>query len=101
MDEPRSISTNDKDLKQGRRERSPVRMQDYFLLGAGIDSYVIQNDITRYLGPDATVRPYTDRDGREGYLIRAIRPLTTVSDAQMGPRWEGMFRVITEAIGND
>jgi hypothetical protein len=89
MDEARNISTNDKDLKQ------------YFLSGDGIDRYVIQSDITRYLGPDATARPYSDRDGRQGYLIRAFQPLTTVSDAQMGPRWEGMFRVITEVIGND
>jgi hypothetical protein len=68
-------------LKPERREEASSRCQNnYFLPGEGINREVIQNDICRYLGVDATVRPYTHPDGRQGYLIEAYRALTTVSN---------------------
>lgn len=69
------------DLRTTREFRS--RPNDYFLPGEDINREVIQADICRYLGSDATVRPYTHQDGRQGYLIRAYRALTTVGNTQM------------------
>jgi hypothetical protein len=54
------------------------RYKEYFLPGEDINREVIQYDIHRYLGNDATVRPYQHPDGRQGYLIKAYRALTTV-----------------------
>ncbi|ETN40426.1 uncharacterized protein HMPREF1541_04703 [Cyphellophora europaea CBS 101466] len=51
------------------------RYNDYFVPGAGIE--VIQHEICRYLGNDATVRPFTNKDGRTGFLVRAYRALTS------------------------
>jgi hypothetical protein len=84
------------DLQPERREE-PSRYQEYFLPGESINREVIQYDICRYLGNDATVRPYTHPDvgcrlfpgsnshaqadhyqGRQGFLIKAYRPPTTV-----------------------
>jgi hypothetical protein len=62
---------------QSRREEA-WRFQEYFLPGEDINREVIQYDITRYLGNDATVRPYQHPDGRQGYLIKAYRAPTTV-----------------------
>jgi hypothetical protein len=60
--------------------REAVRgYQEYFLPSEDINREVIQYDICRYLGNDATVRPYQHADGRQGYLIKARRALTTVS----------------------
>ena len=38
------------------------KYNDYFVPGIGIDREVIQHEICRYLGNDATVRPYTNKD---------------------------------------
>jgi hypothetical protein len=62
-------------------ESTPTRFRttkynEYFVPGGGIDREVIQHEICRYLGNDATVRPYT-KDGRSGYLVRAYRALTS------------------------
>ena len=65
------------DLQSQRREEAS-RFQEYFLPGEDINREVIQYDIVRYLGNDATVRPYQHRDGRQGYLIMAYRALTPV-----------------------
>ncbi len=45
-----------------RNDTGASRYQDYFLPGEDIHREVIQEDICRYLGNDATVRPYTHRD---------------------------------------
>jgi hypothetical protein len=86
------------DLQSQRREEPSARYQEYFLPGEGIDREIIQYDICRYLGNDATVRPvqYSDvgfhlpnglkhpllrlivTQGRYGYLIKAYRAPTTV-----------------------
>lgn len=72
------------DLQPVPRTQEPPRpLRDYFLPGEDINREVIQNDICRYLGNDAKVRPYTHSDGRRGYLISSSRSLTTVSNAQM------------------
>lgn len=85
------------ELQPERREEPAARYQDYFLPGEGINREVIQFDICRYLGNDATVRPYTHPDvgyrlstgstthtqadhhqGRQGFVIKAYRAPTTV-----------------------
>lgn len=50
------------DLQTERREEPSSRYQQYFLPGEDINREVIQYDICRYLGNDATVRPYTYSD---------------------------------------
>lgn len=62
MDEPRDRHRPPIDLQPERRQESSSRYQDYFLLGEGINREVIQFDICRYLGNDATVRPYDHPD---------------------------------------
>jgi hypothetical protein len=66
-----------------RREEPSSRYQEYFLPGEDINREVIQYDICRYLGNDATVRPYSHPDGRQGYLIKAYRAPTVVSYASI------------------
>jgi hypothetical protein len=50
------------DLQTERREEPSSRYQEYFLPGEDINREVIQYDICRYLGNDATVRPYNHPD---------------------------------------
>ena len=50
------------DLQSPRREEPSSRYQEYFLPGEDIHREVIQYDICRYLGNDATVRPYQHSD---------------------------------------
>lgn len=42
--------------------RPSGKYNDYFVPGTGIDREVIQHEICRYLGNDATVRPFTNKD---------------------------------------
>ncbi|KAN0071607.1 hypothetical protein V8E54_010203 [Elaphomyces granulatus] len=61
----------------------PERQNEYFVPGDGISREVIQADICRYLGNDAL--------GRQGYLIRAYRNLTSemITDLKSdSARWE-------------
>ncbi len=44
--------------------RGSTKYNDYFVPGTGIDREVIQHEICRYLGNDATVRPFTNKDVR-------------------------------------
>jgi len=50
------------DLQSQRREESSSRYQEYFLPSEDINREVIQYDICRYLGNDATVRPMQHSD---------------------------------------
>ncbi|CAG8975818.1 hypothetical protein HYALB_00009398 [Hymenoscyphus albidus] len=64
------------------RSHVAPRRNEYFLPKEGIDKEVIQADIGRYLGNDASVRignyqDPTTRIVRQGYLINAYRNLTT------------------------
>ncbi|RMZ83676.1 hypothetical protein DV738_g1030, partial [Chaetothyriales sp. CBS 135597] len=56
--------------------RPEYGMINFFIDGAGIEHQVIQTDICRHLGNDATVRRFT-QNGREGYMVRGYRALTT------------------------
>jgi hypothetical protein len=78
MDDARERRRPPVDLQSQMREEASSRHQEYFLPGEDINREVIQFDICRYLGNDATVRSYQHPDGRQGYLIRAYRALTTV-----------------------
>jgi hypothetical protein len=80
---PRGDSRDDVPSRPSRRsEENSSRYQEYFLPGEGFNREVIQHDICRYLGNDATVRPYQHSDGRQGYLIRSYRAPTSVSSIQ-------------------
>jgi hypothetical protein len=61
-DEPRDRHRPPIDLQPERRPEPSARYQEYFLPGEGINREVIQLDICRYLGNDATVRPYEHPD---------------------------------------
>lgn len=54
--------------------------ESYFVPGFGISRHIIFSHIHFYLGPYASVRPYSYQ-GREGYLVTAGRPLTKVSSS--------------------
>jgi hypothetical protein len=94
LGDPRDRYRQPINLQSGRREEPSSPLNDYFLPGEDINREVIQYDICRYLGNDATVRPYIHRDGRRGYLITAYRALTTVSTVQIIER-EGEVRADT------
>ncbi|KAL4952776.1 hypothetical protein BDW69DRAFT_195398 [Aspergillus filifer] len=49
-------------------------VQQYWLPGYGLSRQIVLGQIQYFLGPSATVRPYTYQ-GREGYLIVGV-PLT-------------------------
>ncbi|KAJ5135182.1 uncharacterized protein N7515_004460 [Penicillium bovifimosum] len=49
-------------------------VQQYFLPGYGLSRHIVLGHIHYFLGPSATVRPYSYQ-GREGYLINGV-PLT-------------------------
>ncbi len=63
MDELRDRHRSPIELHPERRPE-PLRLQDYFLVGEGISRQVIQSDICKYLGNDATVRPFVHPDVR-------------------------------------
>ncbi|CRG87701.1 hypothetical protein PISL3812_04721 [Talaromyces islandicus] len=74
----------------GRGFERPERHNEYFISGDGISREVIQADICRYLGNDALVKPGSHQ-GRQGYLIRAYRNLTSEMIADLkadSARWE-------------
>ena len=50
------------DLQSPRREENAAHYKEYFLPGEDINREVIQFDICRYLGNDATVRRYQHPD---------------------------------------
>jgi hypothetical protein len=57
------------------------RQPSYFVPGYCISKHVMYSQVHAFLGPNATLRPYTFR-GRDGYLITSPgRPLTRVSTA--------------------
>lgn len=70
------------------------RAHQWFVLADGIAHEVITADITRYLGPDALVRPGKgtgEHTGQDGYWIIAYRNLTSqmIQDLKMDSlRWQ-------------
>ncbi|GFG10182.1 conserved hypothetical protein [Aspergillus lentulus] len=50
------------------------QVQQYWLPGYGLSRHIVLGHIQYFLGPSATVRPYTYQ-GRDGYLINGM-PLT-------------------------
>jgi hypothetical protein len=62
MDDVRERPRPPIDLQSQRREEPSARYQEYFLPGEDINREVIQFDICRYLGNDATVRPHQHPD---------------------------------------
>lgn len=67
------------------RDRDPIRPEytEYFCPGEGIEREVIQHEICKYLGQDATCRPGRNQDGRSGYWVRAYRPFTTAMEQSL------------------
>ncbi|KAJ4368222.1 hypothetical protein N0V83_006578 [Neocucurbitaria cava] len=70
------------------------RSNQWWIPGEGIAREVITEDIQRYLGPDALVRPGTgtgEYEGQNGYWITAYRTLTSqmIQDLKMdSQRWQ-------------
>ena len=64
----------DNDDDYGNRANS--KYNDYFVENTGIDREVIQHEICRYLGNDATVRPYTNKDVQHQGSCASSRILT-------------------------
>ncbi|KAL2838865.1 hypothetical protein BJX68DRAFT_209385 [Aspergillus pseudodeflectus] len=56
------------------RRKKMSQVQQYWLPGYGLSRQIVLGQIQYFLGPSATVRPYTYQ-GREGYLIVGV-PLT-------------------------
>lgn len=50
------------------RDESRPQYNEYFLPGEGIDREVIQSEICRYLGQDATCKPGSHTDVRSGFV---------------------------------
>ncbi|RVX68333.1 hypothetical protein B0A52_07336 [Exophiala mesophila] len=74
-------------------EREPSRPQyeEHFCPGDGIEREVIQLNICKYLGQDATCRPGRDKNGRSGFWIRAYRPFTSAMEHDLRQdtlRWQ-------------
>jgi hypothetical protein len=83
-------SRNSESLSAPRRH-SDTRANQWFIPGDGITREVITADITRYLGPDALVRPGIgsgEFHGQAGYWITAYRSLTPemIQDLKMDSR---------------
>jgi hypothetical protein len=86
MDDARERPRPPIDLQSQRREEPPSRYQEYFLPGEDINREVIQYDICRYLGNDATVRPgqYSD----VGFHSPPTGSSTlSQADCYSGPSW--------------
>ena len=66
---------------------SSYEYKQYFVPGYQISRHIIFSHIQIYLGPYATVRPYSYR-GREGYLVTAPGlPLTRVRSVFLSGEW--------------
>jgi len=55
-------------------QKTMSQVQQYWLPGFGLSRHIVLGHIQFFLGPSASVRPYTYQ-GREGYLIVGV-PLT-------------------------
>jgi len=55
--------------------RTRAQLNEYFVEGEGIHREVLQMEICRYLGAEATCRP-GEYNGRHGYRVKALRPFT-------------------------
>ena len=56
------------------RKRGPS-LNEFFISSEGINREVLQKEICRFLGPEATSRPFL-YEGVHGYKIKAVRPFT-------------------------
>ncbi|KAJ9633008.1 hypothetical protein H2204_007398 [Knufia peltigerae] len=68
--------------RDGYRPGGPG-LSEYFCPGEGIDREVIQHEICKYLGQDATCRPGRNPEGRSGYWVKAYRPFTTAMEQSL------------------
>ena len=59
---PRKVPRDTRDVYPQEPSREPTRprreLQEWFLDGDGISRQVLQEDICKYLGPEATSKPY-------------------------------------------
>lgn len=80
--------------KNPRQEpaREPARpakqLNEYFIEGDGISREVLQIDICKHLGPEATSRPGT-YNSKKGFFIKALRPFTTAQLEDLRAASEG------------
>ncbi|MCJ1248733.1 hypothetical protein MMC30_005952 [Trapelia coarctata] len=72
---PRKGAYPNKEPPRETAKAVPPRLNEYFIEGEGISREVLQIDICKHLGPEATSRPAT-YNGKSGFLIKALRPFT-------------------------
>ncbi|MCJ1416439.1 hypothetical protein MMC32_002775 [Xylographa parallela] len=65
----------EKPAREPPRDRTVRDLNEYFIDGQGISRAVLQMDICKYLGPEATSRPGTYHD-KTGFFVRAVRAFT-------------------------
>nr|KAK5434877.1 hypothetical protein LTR18_009976 [Exophiala xenobiotica] len=81
----RSRTTMDPPMSRDRDGYRPGApgFSEYFCPGEGIEREVIQHEICKYLGQDATCRPGRNAEGRSGYWVKAYRPFTTAMEQSL------------------
>ncbi|KIW56916.1 hypothetical protein, variant [Exophiala xenobiotica] len=81
----RSRTTMDPPMSRDRDGYRPGApgLSEYFCPGEGIEREVIQHEICKYLGQDATCRPGRNAEGRSGYWVKAYRPFTTAMEQSL------------------
>ncbi|KIW75879.1 hypothetical protein Z517_10624 [Fonsecaea pedrosoi CBS 271.37] len=72
--------------------RPQLQLSEFWCPGEGIEREVIQHEICKFLGQDATCRPGVDNRGRSGYWVRAYRALTTAMEQSLRDESERWLR---------
>ncbi|KIX98162.1 uncharacterized protein Z520_06242 [Fonsecaea multimorphosa CBS 102226] len=72
--------------------RPQLQLSEFWCPGEGIEREVIQHEICKFLGQDATCRPGVDSRGRPGYWVRGYRALTTAMEQSLRDESERWLR---------
>ncbi|EXJ62781.1 hypothetical protein A1O7_03220 [Cladophialophora yegresii CBS 114405] len=89
----RSRTAVDTPMRDDRiRDEPRTALGDYWCPGEGIEREVLQHEICKFLGQDATCRPGQDSRGRPGFWVRAYRPFTTAMEQTLREESERWLR---------
>ncbi|MCJ1290415.1 hypothetical protein MMC34_001953 [Xylographa carneopallida] len=78
--DPRESYPAEKPPRDPPRDARALRdLNEYFVDGHGISRAVLQMDICKYLGPEATSRPGTYLD-KAGFFVKAVRAFTPIKE---------------------
>lgn len=90
----RSRTAVDTTMRDDRiRDEPRPTLTEYWCPGDGIEREVLQHEICKFLGQDATCRPGQDSRGRPGFWVRAYRPFTTAMEQTLREESERWLRV--------